>query len=88
MEIKFTVLKNEDIEKHLTEVQKNDLVSIIETIANGRIGEGKHRSNTYIVINTDEPYVQEIIEIMKRNGHWDEDCFNVKGIPDRYFVGR
>lgn len=24
----------------------------------------------YIVINTDEPYVQEIIEILQRNGHW------------------
>jgi uncharacterized protein YaaQ len=88
MEIKFTVLKNEDIKKHLTEVQKDELDSIIETIENGRLGEGKRRGNTYIVINTDEPYVQEVIEIMKRNGHWDEDCFNVKGIPDRYFVGR
>jgi len=28
------------------------------------------RQNEYLVINTDEPYAEEIIEILKRNGHW------------------
>lgn len=31
---------------------------------------GGNNEKTYIVINTDEPYADEIIEIMKRYGHW------------------
>lgn len=30
----------------------------------------KLKDRRYIVINMDEPYVEEVIEIMKRNGHW------------------
>jgi hypothetical protein len=29
------------------------------------------KENTYLVINTDEPYADEIIEILKKNGHWE-----------------
>jgi chemotaxis regulatin CheY-phosphate phosphatase CheZ len=29
------------------------------------------RDKRYIVINTDEPYAEEVIEIMKKHGHWD-----------------
>ena len=31
--------------------------------------EGK-KENTYLVINTDEPYADEVIAILKRHGHW------------------
>lgn len=30
----------------------------------------KLKRHEYIVINMDEPYADEVIEIMKRNGHW------------------
>lgn len=31
---------------------------------------GKDVAPEYLVINTDEPYAPEIIEILKRNDHW------------------
>lgn len=29
------------------------------------------KNKEYIVINTDEPYINEVIDILKKNGHWD-----------------
>jgi hypothetical protein len=69
MEMKFTVIKNNDIEKHLTDFREYMLRKILSDISMGREYEGK-KDNTYIVINTDEPYVEEVIEILKRHGHW------------------
>lgn len=68
---KFTVIKNEDIEKHCSAEQKEQLGKILRSICIERIIEGKRTDNTYIVVNTDEPYAEEIVEIMKRNNHWD-----------------
>lgn len=67
---KFIVIKRDDL-KYINSPFKlamfrNDL----KDIENGRKSEGKKTDNEYIVINTDEPYAQEVIEIMKRHGHW------------------
>jgi hypothetical protein len=67
---KFTVLKNEDIEKHLTSPMKHSLVMMCDEIESGRKLEGKSKCNSYVVINLNEPYAEEVIEIMKRHGHW------------------
>lgn len=68
---KFTVWKNEDIESYLTEQQKNNLVIYGGIIMMGRILAGKEKGeNGYFVINTDESYAGEVIEILKKNGHW------------------
>lgn len=32
--------------------------------------DGTPTDHEYLVINTDEPYIQDIIEIMKKNGQW------------------
>lgn len=66
------VLKMEDAQKHLTPAQQWDLIGMFETIDAGRQAEGKPAAsnNVYLVINTDEPYADEVIEIMKRHGHW------------------
>lgn len=66
---KFTVLNNKDVEKYITIGGKIELKALCEVISNGRKLDGK-KDNAYLVINTDEPYVDEIIEILKRNGHW------------------
>lgn len=68
---KFIVIKIEDLVKYVKSpfkiaMLKNDL----KDIQDGRKDEGKNPSHEYLVINTDEPYAPEIIEIMKRNGHW------------------
>jgi hypothetical protein len=41
-----------------------------ELIRAGREKDGKNPNNKYLVINVDEPYADEVIEILKRNGHW------------------
>ena len=46
----------------------DSLLGIIET---GREKDGKKSFNSYVVINTDEPWIGEIVEVMERNGAWD-----------------
>lgn len=69
MKEKFTVLKHDDINRYLDEKAKIELMASTIAIKQLRAIEGK-KDNTYLVINTDEPYADEIIEIMKRHGHW------------------
>ncbi|WP_163854603.1 hypothetical protein [Paenibacillus elgii] len=87
MTFKFSVFKNEDIEQ-LTHHEKVTLGHIAESIEHNRQMSGKNPRNTYLVINTDEPYADEVIEIMKRYGHWgDSPELNAWAIgPDRYDV--
>lgn len=66
---KFTVIKNDDVEKYLTPSSKEALEDIKSDIYFSRIGDYK-TDNTYLVINTDEPYANQIIDILKANGHW------------------
>ncbi len=30
----------------------------------------KEKDHEYLVINTDEPYIDEVIEVLKKHGHW------------------
>lgn len=66
---KFIVFKIEEVNKYITNEGKFDLDIISEIINRERAKENKPL-NTYLVINTDEPYADEVIEILKRNGHW------------------
>lgn len=68
---KFIVFKNEDIEKYTGNLSEATLRKTAELIESGRMKDGKSTGNTYLVINTDESYAGEVIEILKRNGHWD-----------------
>ncbi|NEW05931.1 hypothetical protein GK047_07900 [Paenibacillus sp. SYP-B3998] len=67
--MKFAVMKNYDIQRYLTDEKRSELHGAFEEIAINRHAEGK-KPNRYIVINTDEPYADEVIEMMKRHGHW------------------
>lgn len=69
MRYKFIVIKADDADKYLPLHDRIDLRHILNQINEGRIKEGK-KENNYVVINTDEPYADEVINIMKRNGHW------------------
>lgn len=68
---KFLVLKWDDIRSFGLAQQRISLQGIVNRIIEGRIKEGKKPDNSYIVINMDEPYVPEIVEIMKKHGHWE-----------------
>lgn len=41
-----------------------------EDIFEKRVAEGKDPNPEYIVINTDETYIQEIIDVLKKHNHW------------------
>jgi|GEM_PF-3350722 len=70
---KFTVIKNEDIEKYLAPVDANDLIHLIERLRVAKnCNSGIKKENKYAVINLDEPYAKAITEIMKNHGHWGE----------------
>jgi hypothetical protein len=70
MEIMYTVIKNDDLETYLDDNDRNTFYYLVEDkIEYTRKLQGK-KENTYLVINTDEPYAEEVIEILKRNGHW------------------
>lgn len=73
MEIKFTTIKNEDVNKYLDDKDKSDLSRLLWKIEQGRYEEGKEAMNTYLVINTDEPYANQVTSIMKDYGHWGKE---------------
>ena len=68
---KFLVIKRDDIKNYLS---KEDVRKLLILISRLRVfkncNSGKKIENVYLVINTDESYADEVIEILKRNGHW------------------
>jgi len=68
---KYVVIKQDDLYKHALEQDSIDLARITKNIRISRVKFNKKPSNQYLVINIDEPYAGEIIEIMKKNRHWD-----------------
>lgn len=66
---KFCVIKHRDIEEYLDAEDVAELERITGKISVARYAAGK-TDNRYVVINTDEPYIADIVEVMKRNGHW------------------
>lgn len=67
---KYVVLKLEDCNKYLDDLGQMALDLICQTIVDGRYEDGK-KFNEYIVINKDENYINDIINVLKNNGHWD-----------------
>ena len=70
MVMKYAVIKNDDLDTYLTDDEQNTFYHLVENQINyAKKSEGK-KENIYLVINTDESYVDEIINIMKKHGHW------------------
>lgn len=69
MKMKYVVVKSDDIERLFHSSIQRGFRAVLDTIRLAREMEDK-KENTYLVINTDEPYADEVIEIMKRHGHW------------------
>lgn len=68
MKCKYIVIKKEDVDAYLGPRGLIDLKAVLCTINRRRHSDNK-KGNTYLVINTDEIYADEVIEIMKRNSH-------------------
>ena len=65
---KFLVIKLDDLQE-LSPHVKEALRIVLDKVTEVRHFKGKPKSNKYIVINTDEPYAEQIAEIMKQYGH-------------------
>ena len=68
---KFVVLKWDDVNK-LSKKHYDQLDNICFEVEKSRITAGKSYRNHYVVINMDEPYIEEIKAIMTKYGHWEE----------------
>lgn len=68
-EKRFTVFNRQDI-VNLPLGEKLRFLNLQEFIISKRKQDGKSVDNEYLVINTDEPYIEQIIEILKKNNHW------------------
>lgn len=66
---KYIVLKRSDV-KELDSLAHQWFRLILKTLHLNRIKRGDTNDNVYLVINRDEKYAPEIIEILKRHGHW------------------
>lgn len=66
---KYVVIKIEDIQNYFSDIKQHDLLNLLEYLSVCR-KEDEKKENEYIVINTDEPYAEGVIDILKRNGHW------------------
>ncbi|WP_156290751.1 hypothetical protein [Oceanobacillus salinisoli] len=71
---RYTIINERDVNKYLSQHTKDELRIALNTalqvIEDGRIEDGKKPYNNYVVINLDEPYADEVIEIMKHHDHW------------------
>lgn len=57
---KYEVIKLDDIEKYLTPDQKYILEEVVRTIQASRIRDGKTPTNSYVVVNEDQPYAETV----------------------------
>ncbi len=73
MQNKFVVIKRTDVSNFLPPHQQEQLQEILKAIDINRIiGMGDPASiNSYLVINTDESYAEDVIDVLKMNGHWE-----------------
>ena len=67
MEYKFIVFKAEDIEKYCSHTQIEELSGINKTINSGRIKDNRKIDNRYLVVNTDEPYANDVKKVIEEN---------------------
>lgn len=68
---KHIVLKITDINRYLSPLKVNTFKHILNEIEEGRKLDNKPL-NEYLVINTDEPYIGEVIEVLKKYNAWNE----------------
>lgn len=66
---KYYVIKKEDVE-HLSQYHKDSLQKILNLIVKSRSKRRKKTNNQYVVVNTDESYINDVIKVLKDNGHW------------------
>lgn len=91
-ERRYTIINEKDFEKYVPEGAKESFRIAFNNVAtwieDGRIQDGKKPFNSYIVINTDERYINDIIRVMHQNDNWDGklEKFQIEDIDGCEFV--
>jgi len=67
MKDKFVVLKIEDVLKVSTESELLVLDGIVRKIGIMRKKEGRNPDPHYYVVNTDEPYAEEVLNLIQKH---------------------
>jgi len=62
---KYEVMKLDDIDRYLSDEQKEQLYDIIGTIQVGRLGIRKPACNSYVVVNEDMPYAEQVWKLIE-----------------------
>lgn|GEM_PF-1012987 len=74
-ERKFTIINEHDVAKYVDSFTQNELAialdNVCSQIEHGRESAGKVAFNNYIVVNVDEPYINDIVAVLENNEHWD-----------------
>ncbi|MEK4684785.1 hypothetical protein NSQ76_03415 [Bacillus sp. FSL M8-0256] len=69
--MKFSVINLKDfssyVPKDIEQGFLNELSKVLKSIEEGRQKDGKKPFNNYLVINQDEPYIEEVFEVLKKN---------------------
>lgn len=65
---KYFVIKKDELSKHTHRFSRESVEVAVKLIELARAEKGK-KPNSYIVINRDEPYADQVIQIMKQHGH-------------------
>jgi hypothetical protein len=68
---KYFVIKNEDIEKYLALEDAKDLKALIQRLAVSKRCNSGEKDNTYLVVNTDEPYAALVKDLILNNVNTD-----------------
>lgn len=72
--ITHTVIEHEDLIKYADPFDLQDLSLVWDKVSGdierGREVEGKSAWNQYIIVNIDEPFTDEVIDILKKNNKW------------------
>jgi len=66
------VIKLDDAQKYLSNNELQELGSMLEKIESGRHKDKKRGVNEYLIVNTDEPYANEVYKIILKGEKEDE----------------
>lgn len=82
--LKYIVVNTRDIRLYADKQTTDDFLCklnyLSEEIEEGRVAVGKKPFNNYVVVNIDEPYINDIVAILQANEHWDGKDPDAKNI--------
>lgn len=74
-ECKYEIINLKDLGKYNNAFVQQDLAVILDrvqgNIEHGREQDGKEPFNNYVVVNVDEPYINDVVAVLEDNGHWN-----------------